>query len=107
VHEFPETLEEITVWKLEHADLLDSYFNMMWNQLGAWFSGDELHKMILEWLARIHKFSGIVTHCAIGFALSAHGPRTRQVRVSVAGIFVCVLDEQELAKMQGEPRDPT
>ena len=103
--DFPCTPEDIVVWKLEQASYKDSYFNRMWNEHRAQYFGDELHQMIIEWLASIvhlgvvnPSLEGILTHTTISSGQRA-GFNYYQYLVSVAGVYVCLLDDHELGRV--------
>jgi hypothetical protein len=86
--EFPETLEEITVWALEYAhDNTRSYYSSVRRDLP-----NKVH--FLEWLTRIAQLEGAVTHKLMPPCVEGC-----EYRVSVAGIFVCVLPEIDLTAM--------
>jgi hypothetical protein len=89
--ELPETREEIVLWKLEHADLTTSYLLALWDQDNQWFSSNGLREMLKEWLRRVAKLGGLVSHSKI-----AHGHAPGLYQVSVAGVCVCRLDHREL-----------
>jgi hypothetical protein len=97
VHEFPETQEEITVWRLEHASYQYSQY-MHYVQDNNRFEHSLARELVFEWLARIAKLDGIVRGTRM---LSKNG----YYHVSVAGILVCVLSEIDLKAMyNGETR---
>jgi hypothetical protein len=99
--ELPRTLEEITVWALENSTLCnseDSYRSLftyqLWHKGTAQLSVDKLHQRILAWLKDIAPLEGAVTH----------RPQKHSVmyyRVSVAGIWICTVNEQEKDEIFG------
>jgi hypothetical protein len=102
--DFPETLEDILVWKLENSDLTDSYHMDLWGQHGMWFSSMELHTLLKEWLRRIAKLNTIVTY-RIKTQLYESLPSRNRYYASVAGVYVCVLNYQEKDEIFGVTHD--
>jgi hypothetical protein len=102
--DFPETLEDILVWKLENSDLTDSYHMDLWGQHGMWVSSIELHTLVKEWLRRIAKLNTIVTY-RIKTQLYESLPSRNRYYASVAGVYVCVLNYQEKDEIFGVTHD--
>jgi hypothetical protein len=91
--EFPETLEEITVWAMEHAgDNTISFYSRAWRNNTREMASGLVYHQIRAWLTRIAQLEGAVTHEQQPWPDTVLG----QYRVSVAGIFVCVLSEVDL-----------
>jgi hypothetical protein len=99
VYKLPETLEEITVWKLENAQRVESYLYHLQLTNFPWCAGLTARELVLEWLARIHAM-GIVTSVQTYRANTAHQYYT----VSVAGIEICILSQKERNEIIGETR---
>jgi hypothetical protein len=94
--ELPETLEDIVVWKLEHADQVDSYLHHVQMTNFPWCSGLTARELVTEWLVRIWPL-GIVTS-----AQTYSGELSNYHCVSVAGILVCTVDQRDLQEIRGE-----
>jgi hypothetical protein len=94
--EFPETLEEITVWKLEHVHV-ESY--LYHAQLSNLCSASSTRILVIEWLARIHALGIVTSDQAYIDALE------RQYHtVSVAGIRICIMTSHERKEIFGVTR---
>jgi hypothetical protein len=85
--EFPETREEIMMWKLEHADLTTSYHMTLWIQHGPDMSGSDIWKLLKQWLHRVAKLDCVMSHRKL---------HNGQYLVSLAGVCVCVVEPKEL-----------
>jgi hypothetical protein len=48
--DFPRTLEELTVWKLEHAALDDTYFRFLCCERSQIFGNTHIHNQLIDWL---------------------------------------------------------
>jgi hypothetical protein len=107
--ELPETLEDIVVWKLEYAPLIIhpvSFFDHVLFHTTLRFSGARLGENIHAWLKRIVAFEGIVSFDTAA-SMSIRDDLKRYNRVSVAGIFVCVLTPPQVADLLGKTHEPT
>jgi hypothetical protein len=90
---FPETLEEITVWALENSTKCTdtvSYFRLCQHRRYPDLNGAEVSRQVRAWIHRIVQLEGAVSH-------RMHRPPRHHYRVTVAGIFVWVATKQELA----------
>jgi hypothetical protein len=95
--ELPETLEEIVLWKLEHAHV-ESYLYHLQSNNWHWCSASSTRILVIEWLVRIHAM-GIVT----SVQTYRDGELARQFHtVSVAGIQICIMTWQERDEIFGE-----
>jgi hypothetical protein len=96
-HEFPETVEEIVVWKLEHDSYQYSQY-MHYVQDHTVYGRSLTRILVIEWLHRVAKLKTVVTSVQTYVSEAYY-------LVSVAGILVCVLSEVELTAMyNGETR---
>jgi hypothetical protein len=96
--EFPETLEDIVVWAMEHTGdntITGSYFVQLYHINWRVMTSNQVHDQFCAWLTRIAQHEGAVTHKQ----QSKPGRSPMHYRVSVAGIFVCVLMEVDLIAM--------
>jgi hypothetical protein len=96
--DFPETLEDITLWALENATANNNkpaYFHQIWKENADELSGRQVHHQFCAWLTRIAQLEGAVTYK--GQLCPVLGSQDYQVRV--AGIFVCVLAGTTLLEM--------
>jgi hypothetical protein len=96
--ELPETLEDITVWKLEHAQV-KRYLLHVQNKHPASCPENylDLHALVVNWLVRIWPL-GVVT--SVQVLVGEH----YYLVVSVAGIRICTVTHLEHAKLVGETR---
>jgi Na+/H+ antiporter NhaA len=96
--EFPETLEEITVWALENAgDNTISYFIRLYREYNREMTSGQVATQVRAWLERIAPLGGIVTHQPLHSSNS-----NADHQVSVAGVFVCVMMTNEMSETLGE-----
>jgi hypothetical protein len=107
VYKLPETLEDIVVWKLEHASEHNKSF-LYWLQLQDRLrgSGKATRDRVHKWLVRIWPL-GVVTSVYIGnSAVTSDYPSVlhKYYRVSVAGIVICAVAQQEHDEIRGETR---
>jgi hypothetical protein len=89
----PETLEEITVWALENATADTdnrSYFEQLCWDRTTEMSCKQIVYHLHDWLRRIVHLECIMTHHTYG------PPWQDYYSISLAGIFVCIVDELEL-----------
>jgi hypothetical protein len=97
--EFPETLEEITVWAMEHAgDVSISYFTQLYysHRLMQHVVKQQIH----AWIKRIAQLEGAVTNERI--PNRSINPWDVYYRVRVAGIEICKLDRDEKNEIFGD-----
>jgi hypothetical protein len=107
VYKLPETLEEIVVWRLEHASEHNKSF-LYWLQLQDRLrgSGKATRDRVVKWLVRIRPL-GVVTSVYIdNLAVTSVYPSVlhKYYRVSVAGIVICAVGQQEHDEIFGETR---
>jgi hypothetical protein len=104
--ELPRTLEEITVWKLEHADLISndnsraSYFNLLFRAHTPELYGPQVQQQLLAWLESIVHLEGIVT---LEPAHRDYSPKWYRVRV--AGIRIFTISHSALDRISGVAHD--
>jgi hypothetical protein len=96
VLDLPETLEDITVWKLEHAQV-KRYLHYVQNKHpGSWPEQYmDAHALVVNWLVRIRPL-GVVT--SVKVLVGEHNYPV----VSVAGIQICTVTHLEYATIVGE-----
>jgi hypothetical protein len=83
--EFPETLEELTVWKLEQVDSRSTFRSFLYRTVRAPHDHATIDHQMTAWLHRMHALEGIVMITkAPPFAL---GPDF-SYEISVAGVHV-------------------
>jgi hypothetical protein len=89
--ELPETLEEITVWRLGQVDQASSYLYHAQLRNSPRCSGKATREIVHNWLARIAPMPGIVqcSRSASWRAASAFA------NVRVAGILVCTITQTQ------------
>jgi hypothetical protein len=98
--EFPETLEEIVVWAMEYSHgNTRSYFTQLYYSHRLMLM-PIVKQQVNAWLKRIAPLGGAVTiDCMPNRSIN---PWHVYYRVSVAGIFVCVLDQTEHNEILGD-----
>jgi hypothetical protein len=95
MHEFPETLEEITVWRLEQVDPRGWYLHYVFNH--TVYSHSIARAQVLNWLVRIRKLGSIVQCTQLP-------GRKGNWLVRVAGVRVCTVTRTQHNEIRGETR---
>jgi hypothetical protein len=96
--DFPETLEDITLWALENAmpyTYASSYFYQIRQENNIHLNSDQVLDQIRAWLTRIAHLEGAVTHRQ----RKKSGSPPIEYIVFVAGVFVCSMTAKELIAM--------
>jgi hypothetical protein len=99
--ELPETLEDIVVWALEHAQV-KRYLHHVQMTNFACRAGLTARELVLEWLVRIWPLGVVTSDYAWSGIHTYNGEPSDYYRVSVAGIAIGAVTQREYNEIRGE-----
>jgi hypothetical protein len=93
--EFPRTLEDILVWKLEQSNLVISFYAMLCSGRIDYRPTASIYDDIQSWLKDIVHLEGAVTTNPVDISSSSSTFCHRPYRVYVAGVLICSISQTE------------